>query len=180
MVNAIFKGILRPSFGLTVGDQKKSLGHLMPWGLFQPTHAASCGSDPCLILAPNLPPSLVGPSCMFVPHAREGGSLPGSAFHPVEPLVSSCSESQPQLSSCQTGFFKNISVFTQHELTSLQCPCGLVAGWRGCALGTLPTLSSSVSIIFGSSGCKATFTVSCCIVPAGLGCESGHSQWPLS
>lgn len=85
-----------------------------------------------------------------------GHSLPGSLFLSVESLDSSRNESQPQLSSCQTGFFKNISVFTQHELIGLQCPCGLIAGGRGCALGTLPTLSSSVSTIPGSSGCGAT------------------------
>lgn len=86
-----------------------------------------------------LPSSPVGPCPACVPQIRvRGGSLSRSAFLSEEPLVSSCNESQPQLSSCQTGFFKNISVFTQHELISLQCPWGLIAGGRGCALGTPP------------------------------------------
>lgn len=86
---------------------------------------------------PSFPPRQPGPACL-PPSPGKGGSLSGSAFLSSEPLVSSRNESQPQLSSCQTGFFKNISVFTQHELISLQCPWGLIAGGRGCALGTPP------------------------------------------
>lgn len=84
-----------------------------------------------------LPTPPAGPG-VLAPSPGEGVSLSGSTFLSVESLVSSCNESQPQLSSCQTGFFKNISVFTQHELISLQCPWGLRAGGRGCALGTPP------------------------------------------
>lgn len=83
-----------------------------------------------------LPALPARPACL-PPSPGTSGSVPGSAFLSMEPLVSSCNESQPQLSSCQTGFFKNISVFTQHELISLQCPWGLIGG-RGCALGTPP------------------------------------------
>lgn len=107
-----------------------------------------------------LPSSPLRQPGTFTPNPRKGGSLPGSAFLSVEPLVSSCSGSQPQLSSCQTGFFKNISVFTQHDLIGLQCPCGLIAGGRGCAPGTLPAQASRVSIILGSGGSKATIAFS--------------------
>lgn len=86
--------------------------------------------------SPSFPPCQPKPACL-PPSPGTDGSVPGSAFLSTEPLVSSCNESQPQLSSCQTGFFKNISVFTQHELISLQCPWGLIGG-RGCALGTPP------------------------------------------
>lgn len=71
---------------------------------------------------PERPAPVVFPPQSTSPRPGEGNSLPGSVFLSLEPLVSSCNESQPQSLSCQTGFFKNISVFTQHELISLQCP----------------------------------------------------------
>lgn len=107
------------------------------------------------------------------PKSARGEPPPGSAFLSQEPLVSSCSDSQPRLSSCQTGFFKNISVFTQHELISLQCVC--VQAREHVPRAALLTLSSSVSVIFGSRGCKATFTP----LSAGLRRDSRRSKSPL-
>ena len=45
-------------------------------------------------------------------------------------------------------------------------------------LGTLPTLTSSVSIILGSSGCKATFTFSPPGCPGKTGVKA-HRASPL-
>lgn len=88
------------------------------------------------------------------PHVCVRDTPPGPAFLSEEPLVSSCSDSQPQLSSCQTGFFKNIAVFTQHdELIGLQCVCAQARArvpWAA-----LLALSPRASGIFGSRGCKA-------------------------
>lgn len=81
--------------------------------------------------------------------------------------------------SCQTGFFKNISVFTRHELIRLQCVCGLRAGKEVVPRAPLPILSSSVSVIVGSMGLRATFTLSLPCRPAGLGCDGSRGLSPL-
>lgn len=103
-----------------------------------------------------------GQSGLFAPNQHEGSSLPGSALLSEKPPVSPC------LESCQTGYFKNMSVFTQHELIGLRCVCALMAGREDVPWASFPVLSSSVSIISGFRGSRPPYPSACPPRPVGL------------